>query len=244
MKMIYKNSFESFALRAESLRFGGVFPRAVITGRQSGEIFVDDDAVLIRHRCGFAWAAGQLGEAELNEIPQLRESIGGRILLFTDDAETIRHFEACGTAIGRRLFFEYSGGTAGADIPGGYSVREIDSELFGILEGRVAPRLFWSDAGEFLRSGRGFCIMHGNEPAAWAFTSAADGREADLGVETSEDHRGKGLAYAAVWLTVTSVLAGGMKPVWACDSGNAASRGLARKSGFEFKEECRVVRLV
>ena len=242
MKQISSAELLKFRPLAEKVRFGGVYPLAVMNGLQSGEIFTDGKAVLVWHCCGFARVLGEYSEDFLKEIERLRTEGERRLVLFTEDAEVSDYFEKRGASVGRRLFFEYRCWSREAALCEGYTAREIGPDLFGRLEGRVVPSLFWSDAEEFSRSGSGFCVMRGNEPAAWAFVAASDGREADIGVEASPAHRGKGLAFAAAVMTLNSVIAAGRKPVWACDGQNEASQGLARKLGFEKTGECRVIK--
>ena len=242
MKQISNAELLKFRSLAEGVRFGGVYVRAVMNGLQSGDIFSDGRAALVWHRCGFARILGEYGEEFLNEIVRLRTDGRRRLVLFTEDDEVSGYFEKRGASVGRRLFFEHRGGSREAPLCEGYTAREIGPKIFGRLEGRVVPKLFWSDAGEFSRSGSGFCIMCGKEPAAWSFVAASDGREADIGVEASPAHRGKGLAFAAAVMTLKGVVASGRKPVWACDEQNTASQGLARKLGFEKAGECRVIK--
>ena len=245
MKRIAEDGYREFSALTGTVRFGRVYPGAVTEKLQTGDIFTGGRAVLIWHRCGFAWLLGEYNEAELNELFALKESAGRRLVLFTGDENAVHYFETKGISAGRRLFFEYSGDAeVGAVIPEGYSVREMDRELFGRLEGRVAPRLFWEDAEQFLQIGTGFCLMKNGEPAAWAFTASADKREADIGVETAVEHRGRGLAYAAARLTANEVIRSGRSPVWACDGSNEASRRLAVRLGFEKTAESFIIKLV
>ena len=238
MKKSALNEYQKYREAAETISFGGVYPRTVVNGMQSGEIYTEEKAALIWHHCGFAWHCGEYGKSFLDGIERLRTEGSRRLVLFTEDGKVREYFEACGASVGRRLFFKYGGGKTEAVLPEGFEPKLIGAELFESLEGRVVPKLFWRDAEEYLRSGTGFCLMCGSDPAAWAFTASSDGRESDIGVETAEKFRGRGLAFAAAALTVNAVISAGAEPVWACDSGNTASQGLARKLGFECISEC------
>ena len=222
--------------------FGQLYPRAVITGRQSGEVFSNGRAALIWHRCGFAWLAGEYGTDVLEEVLRLKAESERRLVLFTADEQAVRFFEARGAQTGRRYFFEYHAGRKEPRLPEGFEARDIDAKLFGRLSGRVLPAVFWNDAEQFLKNGKGICIMRQGEPAAWAFSASADGLELDIGVETASEFRGRGLASAAAEMMINYAIETGCKPVWACDSGNAASKGLAEKLGFQVCAECVTVR--
>ena len=85
--------------------------------------------------------------------------------------------------------------------------------------------------------------MHGDTPAAWAFSAAVSDDEIDIGVETLERFRGKGLAAAAASEMIRFSLAAGKKPVWACHAGNIASRKTAEKIGLVKTGECLTIHI-
>ena len=242
MKKISLNEYQNYTRYVENISFGEVYPRAVVNGMQSGEIFSDGKAVLIWHYCGFAWICGEYSDIFLREAERLKADARRRLVFFTGDERVSEFFERCGASLGKRLFFRYTGAGAETALPEGFEIKPIGRRLFEELEGRVEPKLFWSDAGEFERNGKGFCVMNGSEPAAWAFFASTDGKEADIGVEAAEKYRGRGLASAAASAVIFAAVKEGLKPVWACDSGNKASQGLARKLGFECCGECLVIR--
>ena len=222
----------------DNISIGAVYPRAVMNGLQSGEVYTDGRSVLIWHHCGFSWLCGRCSESLLSGTERLRTAGGRRLVLFTENEKVKEYFETRGASVGRRLFFSYSGGQADIKVPEGFGIMAVGPKLFESLEGRVVPKMFWRDAEEYLKAGKGFCIMNGSKPAAWAFTASTDGKEADIGVETAEEYRSRGLASAAASLVLNAVISSGMRPVWACDSANAASQALARRLGFELISEC------
>ena len=60
------------------------------------------------------------------------------------------------------------------------------------------PSLFWKDKYEFLKNGKGYCIIHGDDIAAWAFTAALSTEEIDIGIETSPKYQRCGLGLVVV----------------------------------------------
>lgn len=242
MRRLGSEEYPRIAELAGAVSFGRVYPSAVVLGRQSGEIYEDGNALLIWHRCGFAWLPGDCDEGFLGEVSRLKSQSSRRMMLFTHEPRVTEYFEDRGAQVGSRLFFEHRRIPPKGIIPEGYEVCEMGAELFGKLSGQVVPTQFWDDSEQFCRFGKGFCITKNGEPAAWAFSASCDGEEVDIGIMTAEAHRGQGLAYAAAELMLRAVISDGRRPVWACISENKGSRHIAEKLGFEVAGECRVIK--
>ena len=105
------------------------------------------------------------------------------------------------------------------------------------ISGRIVPSLFWSTAEEFLEKGKGYCLVHEGKVAAVAFSAAISSRQVDIGIETKESHRRKGLAAIAAKQMAEYVRSIGKEPVWDCDAANAGSKATAEKVGFEVMAE-------
>ena len=118
-------------------------------------------------------------------------------------------------------------------IPEGYELRKIDEDLLSRIEGRVVPLNFWSSSQDFLTRGRGYCLVKDDEVAAVAFSAAVSSGQIDIGIETKESHRRKGLAVIAAKKMTEYVLSIGKEPVWDCDTANVGSRATAERVGFE-----------
>ena len=119
----------------------------------------------------------------------------------------------------------------------GYDLCELGEELFDTVEGRVTPRFSWRTSEEFLRNGKGICVLHGERAAAWAFSAAVSDYEMDIGVEALPEYRHMGLAFLAAEQMIRCCSEQGKRPVWSCDTGNTASRRLAEKLGFSVLSE-------
>ena len=109
----------------------------------------------------------------------------------------------------------------------------IDEELLSRIEGRIVPLSFWNSSEEFLTKGKGYCLTKNDEVAAVAFSAAVSSRQIDIGIETKESHRRKGLAVIVAKKMAEYVLSIGKEPVWDCDAANAGSRATAERAGFE-----------
>ena len=107
------------------------------------------------------------------------------------------------------------------------------AEMAARIDGGVVPRRFWRDARQFVEAGGGLSLLDGGEIAATAFTSFRHGAQLELGIETAEAHRGRGLARLVASALIDDCLRRGLEPVWACRLENVASFRLARKLGFE-----------
>ena len=66
-----------------------------------------------------------------------------------------------------------------------------------------------------------------------AFSAAVSSRQVDIGIETAEAHRRKGLAAIAAKKMVSYVKSIHKEPVWDCDAKNTGSRRTAEKVGFQ-----------
>lgn len=241
LKKIEAERYHGYTDYARAVPYGRVYPLSVCEGRQSGDIYTDGRAVLFWHRCGFAAVGGEVSENFIYEVKKLMQDSERRLVLFADD-EIAEHFGE-GYAKARRLFFEYPEGKAVKQypLPEGYEMSLLMPWLIPQLTGRIVPAFSWENDRQFLDHGTGFCVTHEDRPCAWAFTAAVGGDEVDIGVETAENYRRKGLACAAAAMTAAAVKEHGKKPVWACHEGNTGSAGLAQKLGFIKTNECFVI---
>lgn len=113
-----------------------------------------------------------------------------------------------------------------------FPIGALDRSMFDAARGSVIPRSFWDDAEQFLRGGLGFAVLLDGEPASVAFSSFVIDRELELGIETAEQHRGRGLALWVCAALIDECLARDLRPVWACRLENTASYRLAERLGF------------
>jgi RimJ/RimL family protein N-acetyltransferase len=128
-------------------------------------------------------------------------------------------------------------------LPPAFELVAVDAALLGRhglqhydeLVERVSA---WHSTGDFLQNGFGFGVMHGSAIVSRCIADCVVGDRCEIGVGTSLDYRGRGLAAAVVAATVEHCLERGFKQIgWHCLRSNAGSRALAEKVGFELVTE-------
>lgn len=252
MQKIEYKRYSDFINYAADNDCGKVYPLSISQGFQYGDIFTysanNCEAVLFWHCCGFAYLAGKINEAFLEDVFELmlNRNNSRRFILMTDDEETENFFRSKdGVCIDRRYLFEYTENQSPLIpvMPSGFEIREINSELLSAIHGGIVPSLFWESSENFLEKGKGYCILDGKNAAAWAFSAAVSSSEIDIGVETAEDYRGRGFAAAAAKMMIKYAFDIGKSPVWACHCNNAASKRLAEKIGFTKISECSIIKI-
>lgn len=115
----------------------------------------------------------------------------------------------------------------------GHEVVRTTKELFLGQPGSVTPRYFWQDADQFLETGIGYSLLCDGEIASTAFSAFRNERQLEIGIETSEAHRGKGYAFSVCIALIEYCLDNRLEPVWACRLENEGSYKLALRLGFE-----------
>ena len=241
MELINSSEYEAFIPIAEKIPFCTVYPLSVAQGFQSGQIYRFGSCILFRHRNNFSFFTGTPEKGELMELHELTLKEGLK-LMCSDPDICGRICSLGGLEMIPRDNYTYPRDSApDAELPEGFSLRSIDEELFRCITGRVPPSLFWRDYEEFSRNGQGVCVMHGSEPVSWAFTAAVSSTEADIGIETAEDYRHRGLAAAAAAELIGRILPE-RRPTWCCQRSNLGSSRTARKLGFINTSECILIR--
>lgn len=229
-----------------------LFADAVVRGRCRGEIWVDRDErpsiAHVVHPYGMSLLFGRDGappdcpalDAALDAVFRRPRAAPEWLQVFPSawGARLDAVAAARGLAMERhvRLNFRFDPArfraARAALAPSGRPIVRVDRGMFA-ASGSVAPRWFWDDADSFLRAGGGFAALVDGAPASIAFTSFVSDAELELGIETVEAHRGRGLAREACAALIDEALARGLRPVWACRLGNLASVRLAESLGFE-----------
>ena len=118
---------------------------------------------------------------------------------------------------------------SGGDI----QVVRTDKKLYAEMPGSVVPKYFWNSADDFYDNGIGFSLLYQGKLAATAYASFIHDDKLELGIETVEEFRGKGLGQNACCALIDHCLEHGFEPVWACRLENTGSYKLALKLGFE-----------
>ena len=223
---------------------GAVYAYSVAEGAQSGILYTDENetVLLVRHACGFALLFGAYTEEILRETGEmiLHPAPYARTVLFAPDERAAGYFRKQDDFIAeQRLFYRYPSGEIPPENP---AVRRMTTAMLAQIAGRITPAFSWDNPDDFAEKGAGYCVMQDGIPAAWAFSAAVSSRETDIGVETDEKYRRRGLAFAAATAMVRDTLLRRKMPVWACHTENTGSRKLAEALGFSVCGQCTTVR--
>lgn len=249
MLKVEKEHYSKFIELAKANTCNTVYPMSVAEGFQQGDIFTDclvhPTFALFWHVSGFAYLTGKPDKEYLNDIYDLMVNKSGenprRFVLELKDEEVAGYFQNKKNVEEHpRYRFRLQEKFGNSDIrmtcnevlPDGYELKEVGAELLSQISGRIVPSLFWSSAEEFLEKGKGYCIVYGDEVAAVAFSAAVSSNQVDIGIETVEAHRRKGLAAVVAKKMIEYVKSIHKEPVWDCDASNTGSRCTAEKVGF------------
>lgn len=108
-----------------------------------------------------------------------------------------------------------------------------DKKIFYDMKGTVVPLFFWKDAEQFYNQGVGFSLFYDNNLASTAYSAYIHENYLELGIETVEEYRGKGLAQYVCSTLIDYCLQNNIEPVWSCRLENTVSYNLAQKLGFK-----------
>ena len=112
-------------------------------------------------------------------------------------------------------------------------IERINDSNIKAIQGRIIPAFSWDSDEAFLKNGFGYVAMDGEKFAAIAFSAAVSSEEVDIGVETNEAYRNRGLAKIVARYMIREILNIGKIPVWAHAAGNTASMKTALGVGFK-----------
>ena len=239
----YQKVYEMVNLSASNR----VYPLSIVEGFQKGQIFVDSienpTCALIWHFCGFGYLEGEPKEDFLAETAALirneKKTNPRRLVMEIDHPQWETYFSSHpGISRKERYSFIYTGtGRQQTSLPEGFTLKAIDANILSRLKGRIIPSFSWDWDIDFLKKGKGFCLLYGQEIAATAFSSAVSHEEIDIGVETAEPFRNQGCAALVAQKMVQYVLDTGKRPVWECYTDNIGSRRTAERIGFVLEKK-------
>ena len=239
MRKINEKEYKEYSSWARKNTANRVYPCSIIEGFQSGEVYVNDgpdvEAVLFWHYCGFGYISGHSSDAFLQDIysEMVSSRNGRRLVLITADDDVTAFFRSRNVLIDSRAEYAYPhrGGFDVAD-EGEYRIERITREYVSKIEGRITPSFSWESSEQFLKEGFGYIALDQERVCAVAFSAAVSSAEIDIGVETHEDYRRKGLAAILAGRMCGHIAEIGKNPVWACSTANKGSMNTALKCGF------------
>lgn len=228
---------------------GAVYPFSICEISRQGDVFAGSHTALFWHYSGFAFLYGDYDEKILDWVYETfffdKSKVSGRFILFVSDDKVKNYFSLKeNTVLEKRYFFEYRKLYLPSipELTGDYRLCEIDEDILDKIRGRITPSFFWKFSDDFLQKGKGYCILEGENAAAWAFSAAVSKEEIDIGIETDGNYRRMGLGTIAAKNMIRYSLNQNKRPVWACHSDNIASQRLAYELGFEKSAECVIVK--
>jgi len=247
MQKVTKERYSKFIDLARENTCNTVYPMSIAEGFQDGDIFTDcveqPTFAVFWHVSGFAYLTGRPDEEYLDDIYRLMKNEDGtnprRFVLELKDEEVAAYFQKKENVEEhpRYRFRLQEKENLEEVLPDGYVLKEVDAELLSKISGNIVPASFWRSDADFLEKGKGYCVMYGDEVASVAFSAAISSEQVDIGIETSEAHRRKGLAVIAAKKMVAYVKSIHKEPVWDCNVANEGSRRTAENVGFEIMAE-------
>ena len=145
----------------------------------------------------------------------------------------------------RRLHYECTTRPRGwrESVPNGYEIEDLH-RAFLASDVEIHPKVSeWMESNfgsveGFLERGVGTVAVHEGNVVSWILADSLVDGLCDIGGETEEAHRRKGLAYAATCRTVEVALDRDVERVgWHCHAINLPSIRTAGKAGFELRYE-------
>ena len=239
MKKVSKNDYRNYISWAKENTANMVYPCSIAEGFQPGDIYVNDSAnvesVFFWHYCGFGYISGKASEKMLGEIysEMISGHNGRRLVLITADDDVTAFFRNRDVLMDSRAEYSYlhpqSASAIGTDK---FRIEQIDTDNISKIEGRIIPSFSWDSSEQFLKEGFGYIVLDQGRVCAVAFSAAVSSDEVDIGVETYENYRRKGLAGLLAGRMCEHINSIGKRPVWAHSISNKGSMNTALKCGF------------
>lgn len=113
------------------------------------------------------------------------------------------------------------------------SIVRANGQMFRDMQGSVVPKYFWDDEEDFLKNGVAFALFYKDELASMSFSSYWFDNDFEIGIETKEKFRGKGLAELVCRAIIDYCIENNYEPIWSCRLENVGSCKLAQKLGYE-----------
>lgn len=143
-----------------------------------------------------------------------------------------------------RVNYRYVGSKKqSGSVPVDLRLVPLTAELFSkITQGTVIPKNFWIDQCTWSQhQAVGYCLVTSAAaeeegsvlPVSWAFSSGRIGSQLEIGIETVDSYRGRGLARIVCERLIEYCRENRLEAVWCCRRSNVGSCRLAESLGFE-----------
>lgn len=243
------------------VKFNHLFAQTVLEQKMDGEVFVDDPddptTYYIKHSYGMALLFGRTDNPEFNR--QLKSyllnennvrSASEWLQVFpsewNDKLDQLLNENMVEPSESKpdslqiikwsRVNFKFQPlkySSRQQEIPAGFWLEKTNPSLFEQISGSVVPSCFWRNQKEFAENAIGFSLMHNENPVSTAFASFIHDQQLEIGIETSSEFRGKGLALITCSALIDYCTENNFEPIWSCRLENTGSFLLAQKLGFE-----------
>ena len=238
MKKINNKDFTVYIEAAKKCTANHVYPLSIATGVQTGNIYADDRGnVLFWHYYGFAYISGTANSDFLESVYQefLVADTDRRFLLITDSEFVTGYYKDRDLLqFDKRVEYDHFSVPEISSVPDKqFIIEQITEDNIVCVQGRIVPAFSWENDNAFLERGFGYLARRDTDFAAIAFSSAVSPEEVDIGVETAEAFRHRGLASYLAHRMCDEIIAQGKKPVWAHAETNEGSRKTAISAGFK-----------
>ena len=238
MRRILESDYNTYILWAKGSMANTVYPCSIAEGFQSGDIYVNDesnvDSVFCWHYCGFGYISGKFSEKMMGDIysEMVSNHNGRRLVLITSDEDVIDFFRDRDVVMDSRAEYSYHQGAATVINTEEFQTERINPENILKIKGRIIPSFSWESPDQCLKEGVGYIALDNGRVCAVAFSASVSSDEIDIGVETHEDYRRKGLAAILASKMCERIVEIGKRPVWAHSISNKGSMNTALKCGF------------
>ena len=263
MVLLDKKEYDKVIGPLRKVTFNNLFAQFVVEKHVEGYVYVDDPkkpgSFLIAHPYGMSLLFGKCDNEEFNSsfceyalnIPKKREKsewlqvfpdtwdskievmLAHNLIKSKDNVKNDKSKIEVNTRVNFKFNREKYRKLKNEKKTSDYKILQTDKEMFEKMNGSVVPKHFWNNNEDFLKSGIGFTLFNQGNIASTAFSAFILDTYLELGIETVEVNRGKGLAEQACSALIDYCLNNNYEPVWSCRLENAGSCKLAQKLGFE-----------
>ena len=108
----------------------------------------------------------------------------------------------------------------------------VNKDNISLIYGSVVPKAFWNSETDFLQNGIGFILLNKGDFVSVAFSAFRDNEKLEIGVETSDKYRKKGMARIVCNALLNYCIDNNLEPIWSCKKENTGSYNLALSLGF------------
>lgn len=239
MRKVPTSDYKLYIPWARENTANNIYPCSIAEGLQPGDIYVNDgqniESVFFWHYCGFGYISGKPSDRMLNDIYEKMTSGHSerRLVLITSDDEVTAFFRDKDVQMDLRAEYTYHPqATSITPALTRFQIEKINLANISRIQGRIIPSFSWDSPERFLKDGFGYIALDQERVCAAAFSAAVSSDQIDIGVETHENYRRKGLAAILTNCMCDTIVKTGKTPAWAHSISNKGSMNTALKCGF------------